>query len=283
MRYVADHVELDHVRFKLGVDHLLQCLQDLLALRLHRPLSVAERLGATQADGVFALALVTLLLAVPAPKLHRLRRCRALRCWSASPRGRGRFGSSAQSTGFDPDLPPDEPAEALAGAAQDHGLGYWPSWSRQPETERDGNRPEAGFCRNRGGRSAGRHRRVRLVTQGLRRLRRHVVRVDPATRARSWRRSRWAVSWAGSPANETGVWVSAFGTGELVRIDPGLDEVAGRVAVGGQPTAIAFDTHGSVWVGISAASWFGSTRSATRSRRWCRSPPARRACSRWRI
>jgi streptogramin lyase len=76
----------------------------------------------------------------------------------------------------------------------------------------------------------------------------NVVRIDPSTRTVT-ARVPVGGQLGGIAANETGVWVSAFETGELVRIDPVLDEVAGRVAVGGHPTAIAFDTHGAIWVG----------------------------------
>ena len=46
--HVAHHVELDHVALQLGVDHLLECLQDLFALGLHAP----ERSPRRPAGGV---------------------------------------------------------------------------------------------------------------------------------------------------------------------------------------------------------------------------------------
>jgi DNA-binding beta-propeller fold protein YncE len=42
---------------------------------------------------------------------------------------------------------------------------------------------------------------------------------------------------------------SGVDSGQLVRIDPSSRTVVARIQVGGQPTSIAFDASGAVWVG----------------------------------
>jgi DNA-binding beta-propeller fold protein YncE len=49
-------------------------------------------------------------------------------------------------------------------------------------------------------------------------------------------------------ATPAAVWVSDFAAGTAVRIDPGSDAVAARVAVGGQPTGTALADDGTLWV-----------------------------------
>lgn len=53
----------------------------------------------------------------------------------------------------------------------------------------------------------------------------------------------------GIAASASAVWVSVFDGGELVRIDPSTKTVLARVSVGGQPTSIAVDPGGQIWVG----------------------------------
>lgn len=75
-----------------------------------------------------------------------------------------------------------------------------------------------------------------------------VVRVDAGMHAVT---GRVAIGGqlGGIAATASAVWVSVFDAGQLVRIDPVTDTVVARIAVGGQPTSIAVDPAGKVWVG----------------------------------
>ena len=74
-----------------------------------------------------------------------------------------------------------------------------------------------------------------------------VVEVDATTRA-VVARIPVGGQLGGIAASDSTVWVSGFDSGELVRIDPATGTVVARITVGGQPTAIV-DTGGEVWVG----------------------------------